>query len=156
MNVDTGDTVRLEYTGRFEGGSVFTTSDSDVAVEHGLVSEDGASVSVSPLQFTVGRGEVIDGLDRAVRGMEPGEEKTVTVPPEDAYGEYDEDRVRRYDPEAFEEMVGEPPRIGDHVRAQNDLHGDVTAVSEDGVEVDFNHELAGKTLVFEIRLVSVE
>jgi peptidyl-prolyl cis-trans isomerase B (cyclophilin B) len=53
-------------------------------------------------------------------------------------------------------MVGEAPRIGLHVEAKNDLHGDVTAITDDSVQVDFNHELAGKTLVFDIAVVDVD
>lgn len=60
------------------------------------------------------------------------------------------------DPEAFEAMVGEPPTVGQHVEAQNGLHGDVTAVTEDEVQVDFNHELAGNTLVFDLSVLSVK
>ena len=69
--------------------------------------------------------------------------------------EYDPDRVREYDREAFEAMVGQPPEIGLHVEAENGLHGDVTAVTEEAVQVDFNHELAGKTLVFDLEVLEV-
>jgi peptidyl-prolyl cis-trans isomerase B (cyclophilin B) len=50
-------------------------------------------------------------------------------------------------------MVGEDPAVGMHVHAENGLHGDVIAVREDAVEVDFNHELAGQTLVFDVEVV---
>ncbi len=157
MSAQPGNEVRLDYTGRFEDGSVFATSRDDVAREEGLIDpQRGEQSEFSPLSFTVGRGEVIEGLDEAVVGMSVGQEATVTVPPAEGYGEYDPDRVREYDPEAFEEMVGRPPEIGLHVEAHNDLHGDVTAISEDAVQVDFNHELAGKTLVLEIRVLDIE
>jgi peptidyl-prolyl cis-trans isomerase B (cyclophilin B) len=166
--VQRGDRVRLAYVGRFEDGTVFATSDPALAAEHGLTSpdageraetnrrgetEESASTS-SPLSFVVGAGEVIEGLEEGIVGVEEGTETTIRVPPEDAYGPHDPDRVREYDPETFEAMVGQPPEIGLHVEAQNGLHGDVTAVS-DTVQVDFNHELAGKTLVFEVELLSV-
>ena len=156
MSVEPGDRVRLEYVGRFEDGSVFATSDPGLAEEHGLVpTDEGAPSEPTPLSFTVGRNEVIDGLDEAVVGMSVGEEATVTVPPEDAYGGYDPERVREYDVEAFEAMVGTEPEVGPHVEARNDLHGDVTAIVDDTVEVDFNHELAGRTLVFDVRVIEV-
>jgi peptidyl-prolyl cis-trans isomerase B (cyclophilin B) len=145
--------VRLSYVGRFESGAVFATSEEDVAAANGLDTDER---ECSPLSFTVGNDEVIDGLDTAVRGMTEGEEKTVTVPPADAYGEYDPDRVREYHPDTFEGMVGQQPAVGVHVEAENGLHGDVTAVSDERVEVDFNHELAGKTLVFELTVLAVE
>lgn len=153
MSIESGDKVRLDYVGRFEDGSVFATSKGSVAEEQELSA--GEAEERTPLSFTVGNGEVIAGLDDAVRGMTVGEEATVTVPPDDAYGPYVSDKVREYDIETFESMVGREPEIGLHVEAQNDLHGDVTAISGDTVQVDFNHELAGKTLVFEIRVLDV-
>jgi len=157
VRIEAGDHVRLSYVGRFEDGSVFATSDAEVAAEHGLIPpEERADAELTPLTFTVGAGEVIEGLDEAVVGMDVDEEATVTVPPEKAYGEYRDDRVREYDPETFEGMVGKPPEIGLHVEAKNDLHGDVVSVTEDSVQVDFNHELAGKTLVFDVRVLAVE
>ncbi|MFB6268674.1 MAG: peptidylprolyl isomerase [Halobacterium sp.] len=155
--VERGDSVRVAYVGRFENGSVFATSDSGVAAEHGLVEAQGRSPEeFRPLSFTAGRGDVIAGLDDAVTGMRVGEEATVTVPPERAYGDYDDERVREYDPEAFEAMVGQQATVGLHVEAHNDLHGDVVAVDEDAVTVDFNHELAGKTLVFDVEVLAVD
>ena len=153
MSIHPGDRVVLSYVGRFESGTVFATSERAVAAEHGL---DTANREFSPLTFTVGEEAVIEGLDSAVRGMTDGEEKTVTVPPEQAYGRHDPERVREYDPETFEEMVGQSPAVGLHVEAENGLHGDVTAVSEEAVEVDFNHELAGQRLLFEISVLDVE
>jgi peptidyl-prolyl cis-trans isomerase B (cyclophilin B) len=156
MAIEAGDGVTIEYVGRFEDGTVFDTSRYAVAVEHDLLSAKGDEPSDYPaLSFTVGSGDVIEGLDEALAGLSEGAETTVTVPPEKGYGEVEADRVREYDPEAFSEMVGEDPSVGMHVQAKNDLHGDVIAVREDAVEVDFNHELAGKTLVFEIEVVEV-
>jgi peptidyl-prolyl cis-trans isomerase B (cyclophilin B) len=104
---------------------------------------------------TIGRGDIIEGIDEGIVGMSEGEEATIEVPPEKAYGEFDEEKVREYDPEAFEEMVGSEPEVGLHVEAKNELHGDVVAVRDDAVQVDFNHELAGRTLVFDIELIEV-
>ena len=154
MPVESGDEVRLDYVGRLPDGSVFATSRADIAREAGLV--DGGDGDTSALSFVVGQGDVIAGLGEAVRGMTVGEERTVEVPPGKGYGEYDPDRVREYDPETFEGMVGHEPAVGDHVEATNGLHGDVTAVSDESVQVDFNHELAGRTLQFEIRVLSIE
>ncbi|MFB6118584.1 peptidylprolyl isomerase [Halosegnis sp.] len=149
-----GDRVQLAYTGRFEDGTVFATSDPAVAAAHGLAASEAAS-EATPLTFRVGHDEVIPGLETAVIGLEVGTETTVTVPPEAAYGAYDPDRVRTYTPTEFEEMVGRPPEIGAHVEAQNGLHGDVTAITDEAVEVDFNHELAGKTLHVELEVLDI-
>ncbi|WP_411967496.1 FKBP-type peptidyl-prolyl cis-trans isomerase [Haloferax sp. YSSS75] len=157
MTIERGDRVAIDYVGCFEDGTVFNTSRYDVAVEHGLFdAQERSEEEYTPQSFVVGAGEIIEGLDEAVVGMAVGDEATVTVAPEDAYGEFDEERVRTYDPEAFESMVGADPDVGLHVHAENGLHGDVVAVREDAVEVDFNHELAGKTLVFDVEIVAVE
>ncbi|SDX99931.1 FKBP-type peptidyl-prolyl cis-trans isomerase [Halobellus clavatus] len=154
MTVEPGDEIAVEYVGRFEDGTVFGTSKYEIAIEHDLADEREADPdSYGPLTFVVGDGQVIEGLDEAVRGMAVGESDTVRVPPEAAYGEVREDRIREYDAETFESMVGESPEVGLHVHAENGLHGDVVAVREDTVEVDFNHELAGRTLTFEIEVV---
>jgi peptidyl-prolyl cis-trans isomerase B (cyclophilin B) len=156
MAVEPGDHVTVEYVGRVEDGSVFDTSRADVAAEHGLLEAQGRTErDYVPLSFTVGEGEIIEGLDEGVVGLSAGERTTVRVPPEKAYGGVDPERVREYDAETFEGMVGQAPSVGLHVEAQNGLHGDVTAVREDTVEVDFNHELAGKTLVFDVEIVDV-
>ncbi|MBB6644795.1 FKBP-type peptidyl-prolyl cis-trans isomerase [Halobellus ruber] len=154
MGIEPGDRVAIEYVGRFEDGTVFGTSKYAVAADHGLAAaEDRDPDDYGPLTFTVGAGEVIEGLDDAVRGMGVGEEATVTVPPAAAYGEVRDERLREYDRETFEGMVDAEAEVGLHVHAQNGLHGDVVAVREGTVEVDFNHELAGKTLIFEIEVV---
>jgi peptidyl-prolyl cis-trans isomerase B (cyclophilin B) len=155
--VEPGDTVVVDYVGRFANGGVFDTSRYEVAAEHGLAEAQGREPSdYAPLSITVGAGAVIEGLDEGLVGLEVGEETTIEVPPEKGYGEFDPDRVREYDAAEFEAMVGQEPEIGLHVHAENGLHGDVTAITDEAVEVDFNHELAGRTLVFEVRVVDVD
>ena len=156
MPIEPGDGVTIHYVGRFEDGSLFDTSRQAVARHEDLITAQGNEpADYAPLSFTVGRGDIIEGIDEALVGMEAGEEKTIEVPPEKAYGEFEEEKLREYDPEAFEEMVGQEPEVGVHVEAKNELHGDVTAVREDAVQVDFNHELAGRTLVFDIEVIDV-
>jgi peptidyl-prolyl cis-trans isomerase B (cyclophilin B) len=155
--VEPGDTVVLEYVGRFENGSVFDTSRYEVAAEHGLADAQGRDPSeYTPLAITVGDEAVIEGLDEGLVGLSVGEAATIEVPPEKGYGAFVDDKVREYDRETFEGMVGQEPEIGLHVHAENGLHGDVTAITDDHVEVDFNHELAGKTLVFDVEIVDVQ
>ena len=80
--VESGDTVSVDYKGSFENGTVFDTSIKTVAQEANLQLRP----EYSPLQFTVGGGQMIKGFDNAVLGMKIGETKTVSIPPEDAYG----------------------------------------------------------------------
>ncbi|MDS0258060.1 peptidylprolyl isomerase [Haloarcula sp. S1CR25-12] len=156
MPVERGDGVTIHYVGRFEDGSLFDTSRQEVARHEDLITAQGVQpADYAPLSFTVGRGDIIEGIEEALVGMEEGEERTIEVPPEKAYGDIEEEKIREYDPEAFEEMVGQEPEVGVHVEAKNELHGDVTAVRDDAVQVDFNHELAGRTLIFDIELLDV-
>jgi len=156
MPIEPGDGVTIHYVGRFEDGSLFDTSRQEVARHGDLITAQGNEpADYAPLSFTVGRGDIIEGIDEALVGMEDGEEKTIEVPPAKAYGEFEAEKLREYDPEAFEEMVGQEPEVGIHVEAKNELHGDVVAVRDDAVQVDFNHELAGRTLVFDIEVIDV-
>jgi peptidylprolyl isomerase len=135
--VERGDTVQVHYEGRFENGEVFDTSDGR-----------------DPLEFVAGGAQLIPGFSNAVLGMAIGDKKSVTLAPEQAYGERDETRVQRADLELLPEGV----QVGDHLQAtsgENMIHVLVTEIDTDGATLDANHPLAGKTLVFDIELVSI-
>ena len=154
MPIEPGDGVTIHYVGRFEDGSLFDTSRQEIARHEDLITAQGQEpAEYAPLSFTVGRGDIIEGIDEGIVGMEEGEEATIEVPPEKAYGEFDEEKIREYDPEAFEEMVGSEPEVGIHVEANTGLHGDVGAVRDGAVQVAFTDELAGGTMVFDIELI---
>jgi len=107
-----------------------------------------------PIEFVVGAGQMIKGFDNAVVGMEAGETKTVTLPPEEAYGLPDPKRVITFDKNSvpdFNDLV-----VGAKVYASNGMPGLIVQKNDSNVLVDFNHELAGKTLIFEILIVSIE
>ncbi|XGI83858.1 peptidylprolyl isomerase [Halorutilales archaeon Cl-col2-1] len=153
MAVEAGDTIRVEYTGRKTDGEVFDTSDEETARDNGVFDERR---DYEPLEFEVGADEMIQGFDEGVVGMEEGETKEIDVPPEKGYGEYDDEMVVEYDYEDFQEMLdGAEPEVGMHVHAQGGAHGDVIEVDDDTVVVDFNHELAGEDLVFEVEVVGI-
>ena len=151
MAVNEGDTVKVEYVGKHEDGDVFDSSREEVAVEAEI---NHPNREYEPLEFEVGAGEVVQGFEEGVVGMEEGEKKEVTVPPQKGYGERSEERLVEYDREEFREALGEEPEVGMHIHTQ-DSHGDVIEVEGSDVVVDFNHELAGETLVFEIEVVEV-
>ena len=137
-----GDTVSVHYHGTLDDGTVFDTS------------RDGDP----PLQFVLGAEQMIAGFENAVRGMEVGETKTVTIPPEEAYGLPQEELFWELERNIFEEKE---LYEGQRLHMQNTQTGQsfwVTVVSfdEETVIVDANHEMAGKTLTFEIELVAIE
>ena len=155
MAIESGDTVSLEYVGRIPDGDIFDTSREEVAEEAGIAAEQPDRDFV-PLTVEIGSGQIIPGLEDALFGMEEGDSDTVTIPPEDAYGEPSEEQILEHDREEFEEMLqGQSPEAGMQVQSQQGQVGTITEIGEDVVEIDFNHELAGETLEFEVEIVDV-
>ena len=124
------------------------TSLKEAAIQAGIYNQ---MRDYKSLTFNVGAGQMIKGFDEGVVGMRVGDEKTFTIPPEDAYGEYTEELARELPIDA----VDFTPEVGMQLVTDNGLKA-LTKVSENTFVVDFNHELAGKTLIFLVRIVSVE
>ena len=136
-----GDTVKVNYTGKLEDGTVFDSS-----------------VNRDPLQFSLGQGQVIAGFEEAVVGMSPGDSKSVTIPSEQAYGPYQDELVIVVDeqqiPSELSVEVGQQLQMR-HSNGQA-VPVTVTDIAEDKVTLDANHPLAGKDLTFDIELVTVQ
>jgi len=136
----TGDTVRVEYTGKFEDGQIFD-------------SNKGKEL----LEFTLGEGKIIPGFEKAVIGMEVDEEKTVKIPPKDGYGEYIEGLVAEVEKERFPENLS--LEVGRQLVIPQENGGQlivtITKVTDSKVTLDANHPLAGKTLIFDIKLKEI-
>jgi peptidylprolyl isomerase len=98
---------------------------------------------------------VLPGLDEAVREMDPGEKRTVELSPEQAYGHHDEDQVVTLPRSEIEARSETEAAEGELVTTDTGESGWITAVTEDTVEIDFNHELAGETLECDIHLLEV-
>ena len=147
--VENGNTISVDYVGKLEDGTVFDTSVKEAAIEAEIYNQ---MRNYEPLTFTVGAGQMIAGFDEGVVGMEVGETKTLKIPPEEAYGEYDPELSRELPVEA----VNFTPEVGMQLATDTGLRGIITEVGEKSFIIDFNHELAGKTLIFEVTVVSVE
>ncbi len=136
--IKSGDTIAVDYTGKLENGEVFDTSEGK-----------------SPLTFTVGAGMLIKGFDEAVLGMNVGESKTVTIPPEMGYGPRNEDAMVDIPRSQFPDEI--PLTEGLELQLQDPQGRPVPArvaeITDDNVKMDVNHFLAGKTLVFDIKIV---
>jgi len=135
-----GDTVRVHYTGTLDDGTQFDSS-------------RGAD----PLEFAMGQGQLIAGFESAVAGLTPGESCTVTLPPEDAYGESNPAMVQDVPRQMMPEGVDLQPGMVLQGRAEDGRVDNFTVVSftEEIVTLDANHPLAGKSLTFEIELVEI-
>ena len=140
MAVQTGDTVKVSYTGKTLDGAVFDSSEGR-----------------EPLEFTVGEGQLIKDFENAVIGMNPGDTKTFQVEAENAYGPHHEQLVfvipRTELPQDLEPEVNQ--RFQMQAGNGQDLVVTVTDASENDVTFDGNHPLAGKDLQFDIELVEV-
>jgi len=145
-----GDTVHVDYIGKLENGTLFDTSVESEARNAGLAPRS----SYEQLVFTVGAGQMITGFDEAVVGMREGEAKTVTLPPGKAYGNRNDKNVIVFPLDNIGNA--ESLKVGSALYANNGAIGTVIAINDQNVTVDFNHELAGKTLVFTIKLVRVD
>jgi FKBP-type peptidyl-prolyl cis-trans isomerase 2 len=155
MTIATGDSVTLAYTGRLDDGTVFDTSREAVAEETGI-AEAQPDREYTPLTIDVGAGKVIEGLEEGIVGLDQGTTTTFAIPPEKAYGEWDEEEVQAFDTDELREMVdGEGIEEGAHLQTQSGQPGEIIHVDEDTVEVDFNHSLAGETLEFEIEIIEI-
>lgn len=155
MAISTGDTVTFEYTTRLEDGTIFDTSHEDVAEAEDL--EEHRKREFEPLTVTIGENQIIPGLEEELIGMEEGQTATVTIPPAKAYGEWEEDQVVERDAEEFGQMIaGGDPEEGVHLETQDGQLGKIVHADDDVVRIDFNHDLAGEALEFELEIVSVE
>lgn len=137
-HAQTGDIVRIHFTGRLENGAVFGSSEND-----------------EPIPLTLGSERMIAGLDRALVGMQVGEKKTVTIPAEEAFGPQRPELLQQVPRTALPENA----KVGDRLSARSgdsDLYVWVRALDEDTAVVDANHPLAGQTIIFDIEMVAIE
>ena len=139
--VENGNKVSVHYRGTLNNGDQF-----DSSYDRG-----------QPIEFTVGAGQMISGFDSAVIGMTVGEKKSITLTPDQAYGESDPNAIQEVGKDRF------PPDFefikDGHVQGQtgegHTFNAVITEVSDTTVTLDMNHPMAGKDLNFEIELVTV-
>jgi FKBP-type peptidyl-prolyl cis-trans isomerase 2 len=141
MPITKGSKVKVDYEGTFDDGSVFDSS------KHGDHSH--------PLEFEAGSGQVIKGFDDAVIGMEKGQEKTIKLKPEQAYGYVNAQMVQKIPREKVPKdqdikagmMVALGTPDGHQIPAR------IAEVTDEFITIDLNHPLAGKNLNFKIKVV---
>jgi len=118
-----------------------------------------STISTEPPLIILGDGQILPALEAALVGLSAGQSRTVTLPPGQAFGEYQEDLVG-YIPFEQLQLDGEEPQIGLPVaiadsQGEELLQAEITGVEELGVTVDGNHPLAGQTLKFQLTLVAI-
>ena len=136
-----GDTVRIHYTGTLKDGSTFDSSEGR-----------------DPLEFVVGAGHIIKGLDAALPGMQTGDKKSVSIDCADAYGPINPALHQGVPRDAIPDDI--QLDVGMQLQMQTPqgqpMPVTVTAIDEEQVMLDANHPLAGRDLVFDFEVVSVE
>lgn len=135
-----GDTVRLHYTGTLTDGSKFDSSEGR-----------------DPLEFTLGGGQIIPGLEREIFGMKVGDKKTVTAVADEAYGQPNpaalQDVPRDTIPPEIELAIGGQLQVSAQDGQQMTVT--ITAITDEVVTMDANHPLAGQDLIFDVELVEI-
>ncbi|GAB4202425.1 MAG: peptidylprolyl isomerase [Roseiflexaceae bacterium] len=136
-----GDQVTVHYTGTLSDGTVFDSSRG-----------------CDPLGFTLGAGQVIPGFESAVLGLQPGESRQMTIPADQAYGQYQDGLLFSVDRGSLPPDLA--PTVGEQYQMrQNDgqpMIVTVRDVNASEVIFDANHPLAGQDLTFDIELVTIE
>jgi len=139
--IKSGDRIGIHYTGRLEDGSEFDSSRKR-----------------EPLEFEMGAGQIIPGLEQGLFGMALGEKKTVTVPAEKGYGPYNDKLVLEIPRDKLPGELEPKPGLRLQMVDKNDrsLPVVITEVSEESIMVDANHPLAGKELTFDVEIMTIK
>ncbi len=139
LSVQNGDNVSLYYTGRLQNGTIF-----------------GSNVGGQPLVFTVGANQVIPGFNNGIMGMHVNQTRQLVIPPNQAYGEINSSLIITVPIAEFGNhtvKVGEG--IGQTLPNGGQLQGVITAINSTNAIIDFNPPLAGRTLIFNVTIVSI-
>ncbi len=144
-----GDLISIEFTGRETvSGKIFDTTDKKVAEKEGLETEGR---EYGPVVVVAGSGEVLRGLDEALLQMNVGENKKIELLPEQAFGNRNSQLIKVLPLSDFKK--NNVPAVPGTIVNANDMMGKVQSVSGGRVRVDFNPDLAGKTVEYEIKIV---
>ena len=144
------------------------TANDALAIGHGtrvtlhfsLLLESGEEVDGTrrgrPATFEVGDGNLLPGFEAALFGLSTGDEARIPIPPERAFGEHRRENVRLMNRERFRGVDLTPGVVVSFTAADGELPGVIRRVLDSAVEVDFNHPLAGRHILFDVSILKVE
>ncbi len=138
--VEVNSSVTVNYTGKLSDGSIFDSSMTE---------------GREPIKATLGQGSLIPGFEKGLLGMKEGDKKVVEIASDDAYGSTREDLVVEVPKDKVPESVIEGQML-QTMTPQGPMNVIVKEVKEDVVVIDGNHPLAGKDLIFDLELVSID
>ena len=133
-----------------------------ISLNFSLALETGEEVDSNfgqePVSFVMGDGSLLPGFERRLLGMRAGDEAEFRVPPDEGFGEPQEDNIQEVPRGEFDEEVSlEPGMLFSFADAAGgEVPGMIAEVGEDSVTVDFNHPLSGRTIHFRVRIAHVE
>lgn len=137
-----GDTVRVHYEGQLSDGTIFDSS-----------------LEREPIEFILGQDTVIPGFEQAVIGMEVGESKDVSIPPEEGFGDYSEDLVVNIEktilPPDINPELGMQLEVSSEEEEETSRVFTIADIAEDSITLDGNHPLAGAEIAFKIELLEI-
>lgn len=139
--VKENDTVKIHYTGKLENGEVFDSSEGR-----------------EPLEFTLGQGQIIPGLEKGLMDMKENDKRTLNIPSGEAYGDHREEMLQEVPKDQLPPEI--KPEVGMGLVSQSPdgqkMQLTVAEVKEQSIVVDANHPLAGKDLVFDVELLEIK
>lgn len=144
-----------------KAGDLAIQDGSTVKMEYTLTDKDGKLLDTNkgqdPLTYTHGQGQIIPGLEKALMGLHPGDQKHVVIPPEEAYGPIKPEAVVEI---PKERIPADSQKVGAHLMARNKegppIPITVKEIKEKTIVLDANHPLAGMTLTFDIKILGIE
>jgi len=149
------DKVRINFIGRLDDGSIIDNTYPDA--DGGGCSDEECGHDHGPFELVIGEGDFYVPVEEALIGMEVGEKKTVVIPIDDAFGEFDPENVfsvgRSQLPEEIVPEVGLPLEVTGEDGEEYMVT--IIEVTEEEVTFDANHPLAGEELTYEIELVEI-
>jgi FKBP-type peptidyl-prolyl cis-trans isomerase 2 len=148
--VQANDLIIVDYIGRLADGTVFDTSIESVATNCGTYTS-GRNYNEG-LKFTAGVEQMIPGFDAAVLGMKINQTKTVNIPVAEAYGEYRADRVINIPTDGMD-ISGLSEGV--QIMTPDGVPATISKITDKEITLDYNSPLAGKDLIFDITLKSI-
>jgi peptidylprolyl isomerase len=158
-----GDRVTINFIGTLEDGTVFDTTFPESNPEAACSTEDcgsddcGCCDESGPMELVIGEDDFFTQIEEALVGMAPGEKKTVKIPAEDAFGEYDEDKVFTVPRSEIPDDIY--PEVGQELELTGEddevIEVTVIEVDEENITLDANHPLAGEDLSYEVELFEI-
>lgn len=147
MPIKKHDFIEVEYTGKLKDGTVFDTTSEKIAKENNIYNK---KATYGPVIVCLGEKQILPGLDEFLEGKEIGQEYQLELPPEKAFGKKDAQRIRLIPARAFKKTDIEP-QPGLQITVDDEA-GTILRASGGRILVDFNHPLAGKEVLYQVKV----